>query len=73
MWRNRITPGSTAGQYRLADLEPPPRHCAEADNLLAVDTLPQPNAALREAAHHKLALISKEPPKVRRLRGMRRT
>ena len=44
-----------------------------ADYLLAVDTLPQPNAALSEAAHHKLALTSREPPKVRRLRGMRRT
>jgi hypothetical protein len=44
-----------------------------ADNLLAVDTLPQPNAPRREAAHHKLALISKEPPKVRRLRGISRT
>ena len=59
--------------FQLADLEPPPRHCAEPDNLLAVDTLLQPNAALSEAAHHKLALTSREPPKVRRLRGMRRT
>ena len=73
MWRNRITPGSSGRPIPTRGLEPPPRHCAVADNRLAVDTLPQPNAPRREAAHHKLALISKEPSKVRRLRGISRT
>ena len=59
--------------FQLADLEPPPRPCAEPTTCSPSTHCRSRTRLCARAAHHKLALTSREPPKVRRLRGMRRT